>query len=122
MNSGGNRMNIRTQQMNQLQKHVPQDFQDRLVTHLRQMYPERLQNWDDDELREFCQEGTERARAFDVRTEYDISRFLEYRVFLGESFDRLGPPWLLAILYGDGSGTYKMDRLDECYRVRSHTR
>ena len=116
-------MVIRQEQMNELQRHAERMFQDRLMAHLREMYPERLEDKDDDELREFCQKGIARAGDLGVRTEYDVARFLEYRVFLGESFDQArGPGWLMAILHGEGSGTYKMDRLDECFRLRAGSR
>jgi hypothetical protein len=116
-------MIVRHEQMNELQRQAERKFQNRLMAHLREMYPERLADQDDDDLREFCREGIVRARDLGIRAEYDVSRFLEYRVFLGESFDLArGPDWLMAILYGDGSGTYKMDRLDECYRVRGTSR
>ena len=115
-------MVVRTEQMHTFRRATEQDFEQRLMAHLREMYPERLENKGDEELLDFCQEGIERARDLDIRTEYDIARFLEYRVFLGESFERRGPDWMRAILYGDGSGTYKMDRLDECYRVRGASR
>lgn len=112
-------MLIRPDQHTELEKYARKRFEDRLIAHLRAMYPDRLRDMSDDELRVFCQEGIERGRKLNIRAEYDVARFLEYRVFLGESFDlRPSPDWLAAILRSEGSGTYKMDRLDECYRVR----
>ena len=91
------------------------------MAHLRQMYPERLEAKDDEELREFCREGIARANYLNIRSEYDVARFPEYRVFLGESF---GPRPVLAArhLWGDGSGSCTMDRLDECFRTHEGRR
>ena len=88
---------------------------ERMAAHLRVRFPEGLAQTDEAQLRERVRQGIREAESHGVTEEYDVRRYLEYRVELGGAFgtDR-GPGWANAILRDDTlSGTEKLDRIDE---------
>lgn len=105
---------IRPEQLAALERAAARAFENRLIAHLLAMYPERLEDLEDEELRALCRSGLEAARRYGIRTAYDLSRYLEYVVYFGAGFDRL--PWANAILTGEGSGRLKMDAIDAAVR------
>jgi hypothetical protein len=105
-------MIIRTEQISALQNLKNEEFLERMVFHLREMYPDRTGLNDDAQLRAICDEEIEIAREnYDIRTEYDLARFMEYRIYLGPDFDLID--WIYAILISLESSKIKMNKLDE---------
>lgn len=81
------------------------------------MYPDRTGLNDDAQLRAICDEEIEIAREnYDIRTEYDLARFMEYRIYLGPDFDLTD--WIYAILISPESSKIKMNKLDEGFSPR----
>ncbi|MEZ5582695.1 MAG: hypothetical protein R3F37_07930 [Candidatus Competibacteraceae bacterium] len=107
---------IRREQMDRLGQQMEKVFAKRMVTYLRDAYPERTQKVDDERLAEVVQHGIEKAQSHNVEYEDDIRRFLDYMMLYGPKMDsQSSTSWIGNILRrADLDGTEKMDLLDEC--------
>ena len=77
--------------------------------HLRAGFPEQVSCLDPEALERLIRLGTEKAICLGLVYETDISRFIEYHLFLEEKL----PQWMLNILQASGlSGEEKMDHID----------
>ena len=106
-------LTIRPDQLQTLSELMLKQFEDRMVTHLRAMYPDATQAKPEAELRRLIQEGIVRARGYQVKTENNVRRYLECMVSYGTRFDS-GPEtaWAGKILRDAKlTGTQKMDRI-----------
>ncbi|EYF01642.1 Hypothetical protein CAP_7961 [Chondromyces apiculatus DSM 436] len=63
------------------------DFEDRMVTHLRQVFPEACGSAPEPALRERIQRAITRAGRFGVVREYDVCLYLQVMVVKGDGFD-----------------------------------
>lgn len=103
---------IRADQLRTLARAGREPFVRKLLRHLRKLFPETLNARADAELREWIQDGVERAEAYGMSMEYDVARFVEYMVYLGPDFDK-SVPWAAQILASAHTpGTLKMDLID----------
>ena len=104
--------------MNALSESMQQRFENRAIARLRARFS-KLEKTPDDALRTRVRGGTERAATYGIESEFDILRYLEYCEEYGPNFDT-ATAWAPPILQADGSGTGKMDELDNwtTYRLR----
>lgn len=85
----------------------------RLICHVRALYPSELRNLSDEGLADRIHRAIDRATGYGLRTEYDIARFVEFQAYLGQDFD-VEVPWAAEILRTEGvPGTQRMNRLDK---------
>ncbi|MFW6161639.1 MAG: hypothetical protein ACODAJ_02665 [Planctomycetota bacterium] len=105
-------LRIRREQMAALSEHMARQFEQRMVAHLRQRFPQQTQDLDEPALHAQVHEGIERAKGYGITQEDDVRRFLEYQALLGADFDT-SRPWAASVLSDDSlAGTEKMDRID----------
>lgn len=100
-----------------------------MVAHLKRYFPDRCAHLSDEDVRESIRYGIERANAYEICIEQDVSRYINLMYILGRDFDRDPElPWAQAILSGralKGLKTVKMDVLyeeAERYLARTHNR
>ena len=97
-----------------LEEAMQRAFELRVRSHLRACFPESAAAYSDDQLLSIIHENVARARGYGITLEEDVTRFLEYVVLYGPEFD-LTQPWARDILNDIGSGTEKIDRMDDYY-------
>lgn len=106
---------IRQEQMEVLSAYMRTQFEQRMVMHLRDKFPERTQDLPDERIRLVVQNSIKKAESFGIEYEDDIRRFTEYLVIYGTRLDtREEIQWLGDILRrNDLDGTAKMDLIDQ---------
>jgi hypothetical protein len=106
---------IREEQMEVLSKYMLKQFEDRMVIHLNQNFPDETKNISESDLRETISTSIDKAAKYDVTDETDVERYLEYAVRYDPDFDtNPNLPWATKILGDENlTGTEKMNQLDD---------
>ncbi len=104
---------IRKTQMDALGAGMLASFQDRMIAHLRTLFPARTAGWGATSGRGFVLGATAKARTHHVIAERDVARFIDLMAELGDDFEtRPDLAWAAEILANpDSSGTAKMDAI-----------
>jgi hypothetical protein len=107
-------MIIRENQQQVFADDLQRQFEDRMVRHLPSAFPEEAVGWEEIDLREFIRRGIDKAFAYEITIEHDVSRFIEYMFCYGEDFDRnKNLEWVQPVLNSENlTGTEKMDAVD----------
>ena len=105
---------IRKEQMEVLSAAMRDQFEWRMVDHLRTKFPDRTQEFPDEKIRLVVQDSMRKAKGYNIEYEDDIRRFIEYLVIYGIRLDvREETQWIGDILRRDDlTGTAKMDLID----------
>lgn len=80
-------MKIRPEQMQALADERRARFEEEVLTHLESAYPEELWTRTKDEVRERVRRAVDKALAYSIRTERDVTSFVDITFELGEEFD-----------------------------------
>ncbi|MGZ5152836.1 MAG: hypothetical protein ACXWCS_09210 [Burkholderiales bacterium] len=87
-------------------------FEDEMVVHFQELYPEWSKALGGEKLRAFVRHGLNRAKAYGFSVELDLARYLHAMHALGERFDESPDyPWAAHLLTGELTASEKMDRL-----------
>jgi hypothetical protein len=104
---------IRDVQFEVFQKAASESFKQRVLAHFQECCPEEIERRGESAIRVFIDDAVFRARRYGVETEFDVMRFIDHQLVLGDHFDadsRL--PWASRILTApDLPGSTKMDIL-----------
>jgi hypothetical protein len=63
-------------------------FEDRLLAHLKRVFPEQSEGLGEPKLRETIQYGTQRAAAYRITSERDVCKYIDLMMFYGRDFDK----------------------------------
>jgi hypothetical protein len=77
---------IRKEQWDSMEGSLHLSFEERAMAELRSTYPKRLQNVEDEELREDVRVGRSRAQEFGITDDGFVMQFLEFIVEYGRGF------------------------------------
>ncbi len=97
-------LTIRSQQMQALSEYMQANFEDRLIRHISEDFPEEFKKMggseeNDAPVREFVKKGCSKATSYGISTERDISRFIDLMLRFGEGFETLDSmEWTVPIL------------------------
>jgi hypothetical protein len=97
-------LTIRKEQMNVLSAYMGQAFEERIIRHIRQNFPDQYKQLGDtdareDNLRKLIRQGIERARRYGIESERDAARFVELMIRIGPTFEELPEyAWAKAVL------------------------
>ena len=89
-------------------------FEDRMLTHLKKVFPEQSESLGEPKLRETIQYGTQRAAAYRIISERDVCKYIDLMVLYGRDFDKdLNLPWAQVILQNQSirNPSSKIERL-----------
>jgi hypothetical protein len=101
---------VRTAQLEALGASVQQHFEERLMAHLERFFPQPCVILGEFGLRQLCQEGIARARAYGLRSERDLCKYLNLMFVFGCDFDH-EQPWAAEILQLGSAPGRRMERL-----------
>ena len=106
---------IRKEQMEVLGRYMLKQFEDRMVIHLRSGFREQTKDMPETDLRSMIQTAIDKGKVYNVTTEDDVQRYLEYMMIYGPEFDTDPKTmWAGEILRTeDMDGTEKMELMDE---------
>lgn len=78
---------IRPEQMQQAAQAAYKDFEDRMVVHLQELYPEQYDALGEEEVREEIKYGSRRAEVYGFEAETEVCRYIALMFSLGSDFD-----------------------------------
>ena len=117
-------MIIRKQQNKVLAEEAKKGYEERVLAHLRRVWPDEVKADGEPATRENIRSGMETAGKYGVLSEYDVARFIDLRYVWGPEYDTDSElPWVQSVLNDpDLSGRVKMDQLYERSRMELRTR
>jgi hypothetical protein len=89
-------------------------FEDRVVAHIKKVFPEQSQSLGEPKLRETIQYGTQRAAAYKIISERDVCKYIDLVILYGREFDKDPKlPWAQSVLQNQAlrNPTSKIERL-----------
>jgi hypothetical protein len=89
-------------------------FADRMIAHLKKVFPQQSESLGEPKLRETIQYGTQRAAAYKMISEVDVCKYIDLMIFYGRDFDKdPNLPWAQSILQNRAlrNPTAKIERL-----------
>ena len=104
---------ISQKQMKIFQNTEIRKFEDRMLEHLRKVFPEETDAIKDNELLKLIQAGINNAQKYEMEMEWDIRRYIECSFLYGWDFDKnKKTEWAINILEDKSIGTReKMDKV-----------
>jgi hypothetical protein len=108
-------LTIRKEQLKVFSKNEADKFEDRVVVHLRKIFPEQSEALGEEKLAELIQYGVKRARAYEIVAQRDVCKYIDLMMIFGRDFD-VDPKlsWAAATLHEEfleGHPTEKIQRL-----------
>jgi len=106
---------IRPEQYQALDAATHKDLEDRMMRHVKRLFPQRCSSLGEDEVRRMVRHGSAKAADYRLSREADLCRFVELSFAFGRDFDR-DPryPWASEALQ-DSSITEPGARLAKAY-------
>jgi hypothetical protein len=107
-------LTIRKEQMSVFGPLGKKAFEDRMLAHLKKVFPEQSEALREPELRETIQYGTQRAVAYHITSERDVCKYIDLMILYGRDFDKdPNHPWAQSILQNQSikNPSTKVDRL-----------
>jgi len=98
---------IRAEQMDALNRHMEEDFVERMTAHLRRFFPEWARMSGEQGVVRTVRLGMERARSYRITAERDVSRYIDVMAALGDDFDK--EAWAAGILNRDSNAHARMN-------------
>jgi hypothetical protein len=89
-------------------------FEERMVTHLKKVFPEQSKALGESKLRETIQYGTQRAASYRIISERDVCKYVDLTILYGRDFDKDPKlPWAQSVLQNQAlrNATSKIERL-----------
>ncbi len=78
---------IRKQQMDDMSPDEVRKFEDRMLEHLRECFPEECEDMSEDELREMIRHGVDKAESYGIDAEDDVCGYIDVMAVFGPDFD-----------------------------------
>jgi len=107
-------LRIRKEQMDAFSQAAARSFEDRMVEHLTEFFPEQCEALGEPETREAIQHGINRAKTYGIISERDVCKYIDLMFTFGRDFDEDAElPWAGRILNDDEfvNASVKTDRL-----------
>ncbi len=89
-------------------------FEDRMIAHLKKVFPEQSESLGEPKLRETIQYGTQHAAAYHIISERDVCKYIDLMILYGRDFDKdPNLPWAQSILQNQAirNPSSKIERL-----------
>jgi len=89
-------------------------FEDRMLAHLKKVFPEQSEALGEPKLRETIQYGTQRAAAYRIISERDVCKYIDLMILYGRDFDKdPAHPWAQTVLQNQAirNPSSKIERL-----------
>jgi hypothetical protein len=94
---------IHKDQMEALGRVELRKFEDKMVLHLRQFFPQRCQELGEAGTRQSIRHGVERAEAYGLTAERDVTKYVDVMFVYGQDFDQDPSQRWAQVILTDGS-------------------
>jgi hypothetical protein len=92
-------------------------FEERVVMHLKKIFPGQSESLGEPKLRETIQYGTQRAAAYRITSERDVCKYIDLMILYGPDFDKdPNLPWVQSILQ-NGAIRNPATKIDRLYKA-----
>jgi hypothetical protein len=118
-------LNIRKEQLAVFGPLGKKAFEDRVVAHIKKVFPERSQSLGEPKLRETIQYGTQRAAAHRIISEHDVCKYIDLMILYSRDFDKdPNLPWAQSILQNQAirNPSSKIERLYKAAKKQENQR
>jgi hypothetical protein len=111
---------LRQQHLDAFAAAYRESFQDHMIAHLREKFPDQCEELGEQKLRERIADGIERANRYDIRAQKDVARFIRFMFGIGPNFDTARKTaWVQPILKDkDVPASERLERIREEARQR----
>ena len=105
---------ITDEQMKMFEKYMKEQFVEKVAVYIRKHLHEESKELDKNELHDLIRTGWKRAKHYSLTSEWDICRFIQYKVRLCPDFDANPKTEWAGRILKDSSfdAQEKMDRID----------
>jgi hypothetical protein len=80
-------MKMRDEHMQAFTEAAVKDFEDRMVVHLNEFFPEQCEALGEAKTREAIREGIDRAARYEIVAECDVCKYIDLMFAFGRNFD-----------------------------------
>jgi hypothetical protein len=92
-------LTIRKEQLAIFQKVSSQNFENRMLSHIKKFFPKRMEELGEPGTRELIRYGIQRSASYRIRKQPDICKYIGIMVVFGRDFDRDPKlPWASTVL------------------------
>lgn len=92
-------LTIRKEQMAVFEKDAENDFENRMLSHIKEFFREQNERLAEASLRELIRYGVDRAAAYGIELQPDVCQYIDLMLVFGRDFDRdPALPWASSIL------------------------
>ena len=118
-------LTIRKEQLAAFRPLGEKTFEDRVIAHLKKVFPEQSESLGEPKLRESIQYGKQRAASYKIISERDVCKYIDLMIVYGRDFDKdPNHPWAQSILQNQAikDPSIKINRLfhsAKCQDTRS---
>ena len=86
-------MQIRSEQLSQIGQSRSEDFENRLIAHLRKHHQDQLRQYPDEQVRNYVRKCQFRAESlYEIMTEQGIACYAQIPLVIGDDFE-IDPAW-----------------------------
>ena len=107
-------LTIRKEQLAAFRPLGEKTFEDRVIAHLKKVFPEQSESLGEPKLRESIQYGKQRAASYKIISERDVCKYIDLMIVYGRDFDKdPNHPWAQSILQNQAirNPSSKIERL-----------
>jgi hypothetical protein len=100
-------------------------FEDRVIAHIKRIFPEQSEVLGEPKLRETIQCGTQRAAAHRIISERDVCKYIDLMILYGRDFDKdPNLPWAQSVLQNQAirNPSSKIERLYKAAKKQENQR
>jgi hypothetical protein len=100
-------------------------FENRMIAHLKNVFPDKSEVLGEPKLRETIQYGTQRAAAYRIISERDVCKYIDLMILYGRDFDKdPNLPWAQSVLQNQAlrNPTSKIERLYKAAKTQENRR
>ena len=80
-------LRIRPEQIKALDAAMRERYIEKAIEHLRELFPKEVKELGDDKARALVEEGIDRAAAYNITAEREVTLFIDLMVAIGPDFD-----------------------------------
>ena len=99
-------------------------FEQRMLVHIKKIFPEQFKSLGEPKLRETIQYGTQHAAAYKIASERDVCKYIDLMLIYGCDFDKdPNLPWAQTVLQNQNirNPSSKIDRLYKAAKKHENT-
>lgn len=112
-----NMMMTSPEQMKRLSRAAYNEFENRMVAHLREFFPDQCEELSEDGVRDEIKYGVRRAKLYGFESEQDVCRYIDLMFAFGSNFDADPDLVELRQLLDDDVAGDPTERMDCLYDV-----